>query len=81
VKISPKVSPDEKGLFSWDLALAPKEKRTLRVEYVVQYPSDYTRRPARKNASKLNSFGPVQQQSESMNSLQLQIQSLESKLK
>jgi uncharacterized protein (TIGR02231 family) len=81
VKVLPKATPDEKGLFSWDLALAPKEKRTLRVEYVVQYPSDYTRRPARKNSSKFDSFGPVPQQSESMNSLQLQIKSLESKLK
>ena len=81
VKVLPKATPDEKGLFSWDLALAPKEKRTLRVEYVVQYPSDYTRRPARINSSKFDSFGPVPQQSESMNSLQLQIKSLESKLK
>ena len=36
--------PDEKGLFSWDLELAPKKKRTLAVEYIVQYPSDYTQR-------------------------------------
>ena len=77
IKISPKVTPDEKGLFSWDLILKPKEKRTLNVEYVVQYPKDYTQRTSR-NASNM----PAQQQRDSgieMNSLQLQLKSLESK--
>ena len=77
VKIAPKVTPDEKGLFSWDLILKPKEKRTLNVEYVVQYPKDYTQRSYR-NASKM----PMQQQRGNdfeMNSLQLQLRSLESK--
>ena len=86
VKISPKVSPDEKGLFSWDLALGPKEKRMLKVEYVVQYPNDYTRRPAYQvNSSKFNNREPFQEQQQqrgsSMDQLQLQIKSLESKLK
>ncbi|MFP6899594.1 MAG: DUF4139 domain-containing protein, partial [Opitutales bacterium] len=45
VKISPKSTPDEKGLFSWDITLAPKQKRMLTVEYVVQYPSNYTQAP------------------------------------
>jgi len=78
VKTSPKITPDEKGLFSWDLVLAPKEKRTLNVEYVVQYPKDYTQRSYR-NASNMPQ---MQQQSGSdfeMNSLQLQLKSLESK--
>jgi len=78
VKTSPKITPDEKGLFSWDLVLAPKEKRTLNVEYVVQYPKDYTQRSYR-NASNMPQ---MQQQSGSdfeMNSLQLQLRSLESK--
>ena len=77
VKISPKVTPDEKGLFSWDLILKPKEKRTLNVEYVVQYPKDYTQRSYRNNSG-----GALQQQSGNdfeMNSLQLQLRSLESK--
>jgi uncharacterized protein (TIGR02231 family) len=77
VKTSPKVTPDEKGLFSWDLILKPKEKRTLNVEYVVQYPKDYTQRSYR-NASNM----PIQQQRGNdfeMNSLQLQLRSLESK--
>ena len=78
VKTSPKITPDEKGLFSWDLVLAPKEKRTLNVEYVVQYPKDYTQRSYR-NASNMPE---MQQQSGNdfeMNSLQLQLRSLESK--
>ena len=77
VKISPKVTPDEKGLFSWDLILKPKEKRILNVEYVVQYPKDYTQRSYRNNSG-----GALQQQSGNdfeMNSLQLQLRSLESK--
>ena len=77
VKIAPKVTPDEKGLFSWDLILKPKEKRTLNVEYVVQYPKDYTQRSYRNNSG-----GALQQQSGNdfeMNSLQLQLRSLESK--
>ncbi|MFP6893298.1 MAG: DUF4139 domain-containing protein, partial [Opitutales bacterium] len=77
VKISPKVTPDEKGLFSWDLVLAPKEKRTLKVEYVVQYPKDYTQRSYR-NASNMPQKGQRGSDFE-MNSLQLQLRSLESK--
>ena len=78
VKTSPKITPDEKGLFSWDLILKPKEKRILNVEYVVQYPKDYTQRSYR-NASNM----PQRQQQNGsdfeMNSLQLQLKSLESK--
>jgi hypothetical protein len=77
VKIAPKVTPDDKGLFSWDLVLAPKEKRTLNVEYVVQYPKNYTQ-SSYPNASNM----PPQGQTGSdfqMNALQLQLRSLESK--
>ena len=78
VKISPKITPDEKGLFSWDLALAPKEKRVLTVEYVVQYPKTYTQTPRQKFQNNAEDF---QQDNNGggMNSLQLQIRSLESK--
>ena len=90
VKVSPKASPDEKGLFSWDLALSPREKRILTVEYIVQYPSDYTRGGSflkgKINSSRSQSFqiddafAPSQQESNGlrMNSLQLQLKSLES---
>ena len=83
VKISPKVSPDEKGLFSWDLTLAPREKRTLTVEYIVQYPSNYTQRSFFKGKGRPqfqnNSFLPNQSGGMEMNSLQIQLKSLESK--
>ena len=83
IKISPKITPDEKGLFSWDLALAPKEKRTLTVEYIVQYPSDYTQRSFFKGKGRPqfqnNSFSPNQSSDFEMNSLQIQLKSLESK--
>ena len=75
VKITPKITPDEKGLFSWDLVLAPKEKRALKVEYVVQYPSDYTKRVQRVAPN--SNF--EQQNAVPMDSLRLQIRSLESK--
>jgi len=83
VKISPKITPDEKGLFSWDLELAPKEKRTLAVEYIVQYPTEYTQssffkgkgRPQPQNNS--DPFGSGQIDDFEMNSLQIQLKSLE----
>jgi len=85
VKISPKVSPDEKGLFSWDLTLAPREKRTLTVEYIVQYPSNYTQRgfflkgKGGGGGSLSDPFGSSQRDGIQMNSLQIQLKSLESK--
>ncbi len=77
VKISPKITPDEKGLFSWDLALAPKQKRMLTVEYVVQYPSNYTSR--RQTLSPNSNFQQEAPNPAPMDSLRLQIRSLESK--
>ena len=79
-----KDTPDEKGLFSWDLELAPKEKRTLAVEYIVQYPSDYTQRRffKGKGASPMQNadpFGASQEGDFEMNSLQFQLMNLESK--
>lgn len=84
VRISPKITPDEKGLFSWDLELAPKEKTTLAVEYIVQYPSDYTQRRffKGKGASPMQNadpFGASQEGDFEMNSLQFQLMNLESK--
>jgi uncharacterized protein (TIGR02231 family) len=83
VKISPKITPDEKGLFSWDLELAPKEKRTLAVEYIVQYPSNYTQRgfsgkgKGGGGSSIGDPFGSSQSDGIQMNSLQIQLKNLE----
>ena len=84
VKISPKVSPDENGLFSWDLSLAPREKRTLTVEYIVQYPSNYTKsgillKGKGGRGSLSVPFESSQADDIQMNSLQIQLKSLESK--
>ena len=38
VTISPGVKPDTKGLVRWDLTLQPKEKRTFRIAYRIEYP-------------------------------------------
>ena len=40
VKIQPDVDPDDKGLLHWQLALGPKQSRTFRVEYAIEYPTD-----------------------------------------
>ena len=89
VKISPKITPDEKGLFSWDLQMAPREKRSLSVEYIVQYPSNYTQGGSFLKGKKISpssqsfqfdSFSPLQGSGSDgveMNSLQLQLKSLE----
>ena len=84
MRISPKITPDEKGLFSWDLELAPKEKTTLAVEYIVQYPSDYTQRRFFKGKGarpmqNADPFGASQEGDFEMNSLQFQLMNLESK--
>lgn len=39
VKISDGIKPDPRGLFHWDLTLAPKERRELVVSYEVEYPA------------------------------------------
>jgi len=67
-----------------EVDLAPKEKTTLAVEYIVQYPSDYTQRRffkgkgvrPLKNAAP---FGASQEGDFEMNSLQFQFMNLESK--
>ena len=77
VKISPKATPDEKGLFSWDLALGPKESRELSVEYVVSYPREFT---TRQTSIKSGSSFDLQMEaspSAPANSLRGQLQSLE----
>lgn len=55
VKILPEVKADRDGLLRWDVALAPRESRTFRIEYALEYPTDLLRRmleapsPARKS--------------------------------
>lgn len=38
VELSPSATPESNGLVRWTLTLAPKEKRTLRVAYRIEYP-------------------------------------------
>jgi hypothetical protein len=38
VRITPPVPPDSKGLLKWVVALKPKEKKILRIEYRLEYP-------------------------------------------
>ena len=55
VKIAPSVKPDSRGLLHWELTLKPKESRTFRISYRVEYPSELVletrRRRLRENAS------------------------------
>jgi len=63
--------------------LAPKEKRTITVEYIVQYPSDYTQRgffgkgKGGGGGSLSDPFGSSQLDGIQMNSLQIQLKNLE----
>ncbi|MDX9719868.1 MAG: mucoidy inhibitor MuiA family protein [Myxococcota bacterium] len=38
VRIKPEASPDSKGLFFWELKLAPKEKQVFELSYQIEYP-------------------------------------------
>ena len=38
VKISPDAKPDSKGILRWPLTLGPKEKRTVEIQYTIEYP-------------------------------------------
>ena len=40
VKITDAIKPDSRGLLRWELKLKPKEKRTFRVAYQVEYPRE-----------------------------------------
>lgn len=78
-------SKADESLFSFmEVDLAPKEKTTLAVEYIVQYPSDYTQRRFFKGKGgspmqNADPFGASQEGDFEMNSLQFQLMNLESK--
>ncbi len=38
VKVTPTTKPDSKGILKWKLTLKPKEKRTYRIQYQIDYP-------------------------------------------
>lgn len=40
VRILPEIKADRDGLLKWDVALAPRESKTFRVEYALEYPTD-----------------------------------------
>jgi uncharacterized protein (TIGR02231 family) len=50
VKIMPTAKPDNKGLFKWDVTLGPKQTKEFRLEYTLDYPSDYVERAQMKAA-------------------------------
>lgn len=39
--ILPECRPDAQGLVRWEVTLAPKEKRELRLEYTLEYPTEW----------------------------------------
>jgi hypothetical protein len=41
LRIMPECRPDSQGLVRWEVTLAPKEKRELRLEYTVEYPTEW----------------------------------------
>lgn len=40
IRVHPEVKADRNGLLKWDVALAPHESKTFRVEYELEYPTD-----------------------------------------
>ncbi|RLB58749.1 MAG: hypothetical protein DRI90_16315, partial [Deltaproteobacteria bacterium] len=38
VKVTPAAKPDSKGILNWKLTLKPKEKRTFKIQYQIEYP-------------------------------------------
>lgn len=44
VRVQPEIKADRHGLLEWDVALAPKESKTFRVEYALEYPTDLLQR-------------------------------------
>jgi hypothetical protein len=51
IKIVPAVRPDSRGLIDWKLALAPKERRTFRISYRVEYPAALVLEARRRRAA------------------------------
>jgi len=48
VDIEPTAKPDNKGLVKWPVSLAPNAKKTYRIEYTIEYPSDVRLRQTRQ---------------------------------
>lgn len=40
VKVLPEIKADREGKLKWEVALAPRESKTFRVEYAIEYPTD-----------------------------------------
>ena len=70
VSVQPSVKPDAKGLLRWDLALKPKERYPVRIEYTVEYPPEYVER-SKGNAPAASASGKSE--------LYRQLEDLESK--
>lgn len=60
VKVLPEVKADRDGKLKWEVALAPRESKTFRVEYALEYPTDLLARmlapPSPAAASPRNSM-------------------------
>jgi uncharacterized protein (TIGR02231 family) len=41
VRLVPSAKPDNKGLVKWDVRLAPKQTQEFRVEYTIEYPTQW----------------------------------------
>jgi uncharacterized protein (TIGR02231 family) len=50
VKVTPAVRPDSKGILNWKLTLKPKEKRTFKIQYQIDYPPTLILETKRKRA-------------------------------
>lgn len=53
VRVQPEIKADRQGLLEWDVALAPRESKSFRVEYALEYPTDLLQRMLAPDAPKM----------------------------
>lgn len=52
VTVTPEIRPDTKGLLRWDVQLAPKQTKSFRIEYTLEYPTEWLERE--RNQRRMN---------------------------
>ncbi len=58
IEITGDQKPDARGLLRWQLALAPREKKTIRIAYRVEYPPQLVQEMHRQRVSRQKSMAP-----------------------
>jgi uncharacterized protein (TIGR02231 family) len=78
VTLDPEATPDANGLVRWTLTLAPREKRTLRIAYRIEYPPTLVLQTRPEPASPAAAKYPAPMPSDSPRDIRRKIIDLES---